>query len=309
MHDVQISEQPMTTEAGKVWRRTYATPVGSVFQDEIRYPGYCQWHGARGWKDIQPWQTQHLIKGPEDYPVVKFIVEHTEYQADYFPIEQAKDWVGDDGIVIDMQPHSPVQMLMIDWVGSEQGRFFIHHARYRELVEDLYQAIARSREPMYEIGAKSPADIIWFFDNVDGVLVNPRLFEKYFIPEYEKMARVCHDHGKLLACHMDGRIGVLKELIGRSPLDIIEAFHPPPLGDLPLGEALALWPDKVIWVGFPGTVYSLGPEATRKYALDLLKEVIPGERVAIAMSTENLVSNNNLLALTSVLERAELPLR
>ena len=210
--------------------------------------------------------------------------------------------------MIDMQPHSPMQMLMIDWVGSEQGRFFIHHARYRELVEDLYRAIARSREPMYEIGARSPADVIWFFDNVDGVLVNPRLFEKYFMAEYEKMARVCHDRGKLLACHMDGRIGVLKELIGRTSIDIIEAFHPPPLGDLPLGEALTLWRDKVIWVGFPGTVYSLGPEATRKYAIDLMKEVIPGERVGIVMSTENLVSNVNLAALTSVLEKIELPL-
>jgi hypothetical protein len=201
-----------------------------------------------------------------------------------------------------------MQMLMIDWVGSEEGRFFIHHARYPDLVEDLYRALSRSREAMYEIGARSPADIIWCGDNIDGVLVNPRLFEKYFMPEYEKMARICHQHGKLLASHMDGRVGVLKDLIARTPLDIIEALHPPPMGDLSIGEALKAWPDKVIWVGFPGNIYSMGPEATRKHALDLLKEVMPGDRVCLEASTENIVSNENLLTLTSVMEKADLPL-
>lgn len=308
LHDVSVSEEEIVSGGATVYRKTFTTPVGSVFYDEQREPGTGQWHGARSWKDVSPWLTQRLIKGPEDYPVVKFIVEHTEYKADYFPIEQAKDWLGDDGIVTDFHPHSPMQTLMIDWVGSEGGRFFIHHAKYPDLVEDLYQAISKSREAVYEISAKSPADVSFCGDNIDGVLVNPRLFQKYFMPEYEKMAAALRPHNKPLAVHMDGRVGVLKDLIAKTPIDIIEALHPPPMGDLPIGEALATWPDKVIWVGFPGSVYALGPEATRKGALELLRDVVPGERLGIAMSTENIVSNENLRVVTSVLENAELPL-
>ncbi len=308
MHGVEVSEQQLMVDGKKVYRRTYSTPVGSIYLDERRDPGSGEWHGLRSWKDVQPWQTERLIKRPEDYEVLKYVVEHTEYVPDYFPIEQAKDWLGEDGLVTDFLPHQPMQMLMIDWIGSEGGRFFIHHAKYPDLVEDLYRAIARSREPMYEIAAKSPADIVWCGDNIDGVLVNPRLFEKYFMPEYEKMAKICHEHGKLLAVHMDGRVGVLKDLITKTPIDIIEALHPPPMGDLPIGEALSLWKDKVIWTGFPGSVYVLGPEATKRHALNLLREVVPGDRLCIEMSTENLVSNENLLMLTSVLENAELPL-
>jgi len=308
IHDVDISEQQVVSKGMTVYRRTYSTPVGSIYLDERREPGSGEWHGLRSWKDVQPWQTERLIKGPEDYEVLKYVVEHTEYVPDYFPIEQAKDWLGEDGLVTDFLPHQPMQMLMIDWIGSEGGRFFIHHAKYPDLVEDLYRAIAKSREPMYEIAAKSPADIVWCGDNIDGVLVNPRLFEKYFMPEYEKMAKICHEHGKLLAVHMDGRVGVLKDLIAKTPIDIIEALHPPPMGDLPIGEALSLWKDKVIWTGFPGSVYVLGPEATKRHALNLLREVVPGDRLCIEMSTENLVSNENLLMLTSVLENAELPL-
>jgi len=308
IHDVDISEQWLKKDGQTVYRRIFATPVGTVYQDEMRAPGTGQWHGMRGWNDITPWQTARLIKEPEDYPVVKYIVEHTEYIADYYPLEQAKNWLEDEGVVMDIQPHQPMQTLMIDWVGSEGGRFFIHHARYPDLVEDLCQAISKSREAMYEIGARSPADIIWCGDNIDGVLVNPKLYEKYFLPEYEKMAKICHEHGKPLASHMDGRVGVLKDLIARTPLDIIEALHPPPMGDLAIGEALEAWPDKVIWVGFPGSVYSMGPEATRKHTLALLRDTVPGERLCIEASTENIVSNENLLMVTAVLENAELPL-
>jgi hypothetical protein len=252
--------------------------------------------------------TSRLIKEPEDYAVVRYMVEHTEYVADSFPIEQAIDWLGEEGVVLCALPHSPMQMLMIDWVGSQGGRFYYHHQDYPDLVEGLYQALCKCREPLYEIAARSPAEIVMCGDNVDGVLVTPKLFETYFMPVYQVQADVLHRAGKLMAVHMDGRLNALKELIARTPIDIVEAFHPPPMGDLSLSEALALWRDKAIWVGFPGSVYALGPQATAQYALELLGETMPCERLVIEMSTENLVSNQNLLALTAVLEGAALPL-
>jgi len=308
MHGVEVTERRVSSSGRAVVQRTYSTPVGSVSLAEVREPGVGQWHGQRSWRDVTPWQIERLIKGPEDYRVAKYMVENTEYIADYFPLEQAMDWLGDDGVVITSLPHSPMQMLMIDWIGSTEGRCFFHLADYPDLVEDLYRALCKSREPLYEIAAKGPAPIVLCGDNLDGFLVSPKLFQKYFMPVYDEQAKVLHGHGKLMGVHMDGRVGVLKNLIAQTAIDIIEALHPPPMGDLSLGEALALWPDKAIWVGFPGAIYVLGPEATRDYALDLLAEVGPGERLVIAMSTENLVSNENLLILASVLEQAELPL-
>jgi hypothetical protein len=308
MHNVECTEKQDASTGTVEVRRTYSTPVGSVYLDEKREPGVGQWHAQRSWKDVQPWAKSRLIKQPEDYEVVKYMVENTEYIPDYFPIEQAKEWLGDDGVVMSWIPKTPMSLLMIEWIGSEEGRFYIHHARYRDKVEELYEAMSKSLEPLYEIAARSPADIIWIPENLEGYLVNPRLFEKYFMPEYEKCARVLHEHGKLLAAHMDGRLGVLKDLIAKTPVDIIEALHPPPVGDMPISEALSLWKEKAIWVGYPGAVYTLGPEAVRKHALELLRSVIPADRLVIVMSSENLVSNDNLLMLASVLENAELPL-
>jgi len=284
----------------------YHTPVGTVTERLKKEPGVGEWKAQRSWRDVTPWAVERRIKKPEDYDVVKFMVEDTVYKADYFPIEQAKGWLGEDGVIIANLPHSPMQMLMIDRVGTPT--FYIHYARYRDKVEELYRVIDKRYEEIYRIAAESPADAVIFGDNLDGVLVNPSLFQRYFMPSYEKCARVVHEKGKLLASHFDGKLGVLKDLVAKCPQDIIEAFHPPPMGDLPIREALDLWRDKVILVGFPGSVYTLGTDAVKKYILDLLRSVIPGDRVGIEASTENLVSDEHLLVLSRILEKATLPL-
>jgi hypothetical protein len=308
MNQVVVTEEKDPRREGGVIRITYHTPKGSVYMDEKREPGTFQWHADRSWKDVTPWALKRLIREPQDYEVMKFIVENTEYVPDYFPIEQVNDWLGEEGVSYATLPKTPMARIMIEWIGSEEGRFYIHHRKYRDKVDELYEAFCQSITPLYEIVAKSPADIIFCGENIEGLLISPPLFEKYFLPEYERMAKIFHAHGKLMAVHMDGRLNVLKELIARTPIDIIEAFHPPPMGDLPLGEALKVWKDKVIWMGFPGAIYELGPEEVKKYTLDLLKEIGTGERLVIAMSTENIVSNENMLALTSIFEKADLPL-
>lgn len=309
VHGVEVVERQATVAGLSVVQRTYVTPVGSVSMAERRDAGVGQWHGQRSWRGETPWQVERLIKGPEDYRVVRYIVEHTEYAADYFPIEQAMDWLDQDGAVLTALPHSPMQTLMIDWIGSEGGRFYYHHADHPDLVEGLYEALVESRRPLYEIAARAPAPVVLCGDNVDGVLVTPALFERYFAPVWAEQARLLHEHGKLMAMHMDGRLKTLKQHIAATQVDIVEAFHPPPMGDLSLGEALDAWPGKAIWIGFPSDAYAMGPRAVQDYARGLLAEAGTGDRLAVAMSTENQVSNENLLALTEVLSAAELPLR
>ena len=308
LHGVTVSEHQVVRDGQTQWQRIYETPVGRLSTTEIREAGTGQWHAQRSWRDVTPWQTERLIKTPDDYAIMRYIVDHTEYVADYFPIEQAMDWLGDDGLVLAALPHSPMQMLMIDWVGSEGGRFYYHHADHRGIVDELYASLCRSRLALHEIAARCPAPIALCGDNVDDFLVSPPLFEEYFLPVYAEQAELLHAHDKLMAVHMDGRLAAIADLIGQTAIDIVEGFHPPPMGDLALDAALDLWPDKSLWVGFPSSVYDMGPEATAAYARQLLAAAGSGERVAVAMSTENLVDNDNLLALTSVLEGACLPL-
>ena len=112
-----------------LFRRIYSTPIECLYEEERSDPTVGQWHGGWSWKSMLPWVTSRLIKGPEDYRVPKYIVEHTEYVADYFPLDQAIEWLGREGVVLDSLPHSPMQMLLINWVGSEEGRTALKRAR------------------------------------------------------------------------------------------------------------------------------------------------------------------------------------
>jgi len=282
------------------------TPLGMLSEKIISGAGTGEDVRQYSWEHVWPWTVERLVKKPEDYEILKFIVEDMKYSPNYFPVKQAKDYVKDEGLVVTFLPYSPLQQMMIWWVGTP--RFYIHYARYRKKVEEVYQALDEKYEELYPIVADSPADWVNLDDNIDGVLVTPTLFERYFIPAYEKAARVLHERGKIMVSHMDGRLGALKNLIAKCPQDGIEAFHPPPMGDLPIHEALTLWKDKFIAVGYPGSVLALGPEAVKKHLLNLLRSVIPGDRIILIASTENLVPDDCLLAMTDIMEKATLPL-
>jgi hypothetical protein len=305
MPNVEVVVRNQQTQSSSS-KTEFITEVGSVNELCKKEPGVGEWKGKRSWRDVTPWIVKRRITTPEEYDVVKFMVEDTVYQPDYFPIIQAKNWIGEDGVIVANLPHSPMQMLMIDWVGVPS--FYIHYAKYRDRVEELYKTLDEKYKEIYKIAAESPADAIMFGDNLDGVLVNPNLFKKYFIPSYEKCAKVIHDRGKILISHFDGRLNVLKDLIAKCPQDVIEAFHPPPMGDLELQEALTLWKDKVILIGFPGSIYSLGTESVINYLFNLLKSVGPGFGLGLEVSTENLVSDKDMLILSDIMDKMSLPL-
>lgn len=306
MPNVEVTERwsPSTGEQNTIVE--YRTALGTLTERVRKEPGVGKWKEQGSWKDVSPWTVERRIRKLEDYDVAKFLAEDTVYEADYFPIEQAKRWLGEDGIVFASLPRSPMQMLMVDWVGIP--KFYLHYTKHRDKIEELYDAISKKYEEIYEIAANCPADAIMFGDNLDAVLVTPRLFKDYFMPSYRACAAIVHSKGKLLASHFDGRLGVLKDLIASCPQDIIDGFHPPPMGDLPLSDALRLWKDKVILVGFPCSIYSGGTEAVREYLLNLLSSIIPGDRVEIIASSENLVSDEHLLAMSAIMEKATLPL-
>ena len=89
IHGVEIHTVQKEVQGETIFRRTYKTPVGSIYDEFKNAPGTGAWKLNRGWRDITPWHVSRLIKQPEDYKVMKYIVENTEYAADYFPVEQA----------------------------------------------------------------------------------------------------------------------------------------------------------------------------------------------------------------------------
>ena len=290
-----------TKTVGNLVSRTFYTPVGSVSM-KVRI-GLREGAGAS-------WIVEYPIKDVSDFEVVEFIAEDTIYLPDYEPFLEAERNLGDDGIVFVWAGRSPLQEMQIELMGYKT--FAIALYKYPKEFERLLKTLEKRADERYKIIAESPAEIVNGTDNINSEIVSPKLYEKYIIPFYEKQAQLLHKKGKILEDHMDGKLKYLKDLISKTDLDVVEAFTPPPMGDLTLMEARAAWKEKIISLNFPESVFLEGLDAVKEYTLKLLSEAAPGDNFMITF-TEDIPAEyrwNGLLTVANVLEaHAHYPIR
>ncbi len=249
------------------------TPVGVISEDATIESGY----GSR-------WIKKYFITSVNDYPVVEYFFRHTRFEPDFEPWRQADIELGEDGFVVGEIMPIPLMTLMVNWMGIEglaDGIFF-----HTEAFESLMDALDRHYDRQILLAAESPAEIIWFGDNVTGTVVSPKWFEKYVAPEYARVMPVLNAAGKIPIAHYDGANRRLAPYLARTSLPVIEAFTPPPIGDFTVGEAKAAWPDKVICINFPPNLFLETFETIYKYTLDLLADGAPGGRFVLGCTED-----------------------
>lgn len=280
-------------------RYTYETPVGSVWETLRTGGGYGS-----------SLRCEFLIKKPEDYKVVEFMMRDTIHTPNYEAILTAEENMGDDGVVVGNLKYSPIQQMLVLLMGPE--RYGIDFYENRGLFDSLYNAITEKDRELYRIAADSPAEFVIYGDNITSQMVGLERFVKYCIPRYNEAADLLHEKGKRLGVHMDGDLKLLKESIAESGLDFIEAFTSAPMTDLSVAEALEAWPGKVLWINYTSCFHVAGPEAIRAHTLELLRQAYPGDRFLISI-TEDVPSEVRKESFATIaqtlLEKGLLPLR
>jgi hypothetical protein len=271
--NVEISqeEQVLNGVSTKVVR--YKTPVGEIWQRSRIEPGYGS-----------SWNVEHFIKDVRDYEVLEFFVRDMEYSPNYDAYRKVEGSLGDTGIVMAWTERVPIQRLWIQYTGIE--RLSVDLNENLPAVERVMEAMIDKARELWDIVAGSPAEFVWCPDNITGEMTGPPLFDKYCIPYYREVVDVMHKSGKRVLCHMDGMMRWLAESVRETDLDVIEAFTPPPDGNLPLAEARKAWQDKVISINFPSSVHIADPGTIRDVTLQLLREATPGNGFVIGV-TEN----------------------
>ena len=74
-------------------------------------------------------------------------------------------------------------------------------------------------------------------------------------------------------------------MIAETGIDVVEAYTPPPVGELSLPEVRAAWGDKtIIWVNIPETIFWFGAEEAKRYTIDLLKSGAPGNALVLSFT-------------------------
>ena len=273
LDQVELSETRRTVNGRTTIQTRYETPVGTLTQEAAAESGY----GTH-------YRQKYLISAPEDYAMAQFIIEHMHCEPDFTGWRQQDELMGDGGIVVGEIIPVPILQLMVDWMGAQglaEGIYL-----YRDRFDSLISAYERVYQRQVQIAADSPAEIIWFPDNVTGSIISPKIFERYCAPVYAQAMPLMRQASKIPVAHYDGDNRSLVPSLAHTDLPVIEAFTPPPMGNLSVAEAKSAWPDKAIWVNFPGNYFLEDSATIEAYTLDLLTAAAPGGRLLIGCTED-----------------------
>ena len=296
MDEVTVSEENTFVLKNNTGRnsilRKFNTPSGEVSTrhefiiNSLPGPGdLLQYFGSNIDQESLSWVTEFPFKSEADYDVLEYIYKNSKFSLNNDEYLRTEKIIGNEGLIFALMGKSPFQILLYELMGAQKCylEHFSNNSKFNRLFEVLYE----KQKEKYLLASESSAKVFWAPENITSILTPPDFFQQYYIPFYNEMADILHKKGKLYAVHMDGTLASIADLIKDTRIDIIEAFTPPPMGDITVVEARKIWGDKVIWINFPGTLLATADfDTIEKYTIDMLKSIAPGNGFLIGC-TEN----------------------
>jgi hypothetical protein len=230
-------------------------------------------------------QREHMIVGPVDYPVVEYIVQHTEIVPTYDAYLAYEAEISDDGLPMVSLGVDPMYSILREYIGYNNAYYHLHD--YPELVEHLLCVLLEQAAVIQQIALDSPAKLFLQGEHFDSRMTPPPLFEKYMVPYFKPFAERLHERDKVLACHADADTSLLLDLIVEAGFDMAECFVTAPMVPLTLAQAReALGTRVIIWGGIP-SVLLCEPFSDRDfedYMLDLFRTIAPGDAFILGVA-------------------------
>jgi hypothetical protein len=230
--------------------------------------------------------VEGLLKGIQDYAPIISMIEDTVFHVDNTVYTDTVRDLGGDGLFTEygcpLTPYGQTRYIFGDTSGMEKWVF--EQADHPKEFARLFRAIVEREERWMQFLAESPAEYIRFGD-IDGSW-GPDVIKRYDLPFIKKWVPYLQSKGKICCVHAHAiNLASFKELVAEMGFDVVEAFTPPPVGNLSIQEARSAWgKDTIIWVNFPETVFYQGPQATKEYTRELLESDPPGNRLVIGFT-------------------------
>ncbi|MFZ5516923.1 MAG: uroporphyrinogen decarboxylase family protein [Candidatus Zhuqueibacterota bacterium] len=243
--------RPLFDFEEKIWQvgnrkyRTIITPVGSLQE--------CWAYIPTSYTEAP---VEHLVKSERDLAALRFVYEHTRWQADYDFCYQRMEQIGDQGILLCYLPKSPFMQLVALEAGIESVTFSAMNAP-DEFAETL-AVMKQSFDQAAQIAVDSPAEALMIPENLSAEMVGPNFFEKFMRAYQQEWIEKIHAAGKSSFIHMDGTLKGLLRQESSTGVSVIEAMTPAPVGDAPIDDwaALANNPGTILWGGIPGSYFT-----------------------------------------------------
>ncbi len=194
------------------------------------------------------WRQEYLIKSVKDYRILKyaFIDTHPVEVAGMF--ENAEDKAGTNGMtfVCPYLRRTAFQSIQIDYAGLE--RFSLDIATGEGELIELIEIMNDILFQEIKLLSRTPVGHIKLWENLSIETMGPKLYRQYLTPVYHKIINILKKNNQKLHVHYDGKLRKVSEDIAQSAIYGIDSLTPAPEGDMTIGEARNLWPDKFFWL-------------------------------------------------------------
>lgn len=245
-------------KAGSQWQRnTWTTPVGSIYEERQFEPVYRS-------ASIK----KHFLQERKDYDIFWYYLKDAHIVADYARYARDQAELGDRGVPLVAVERSPYQHLWILWAGLDNLAF--HMADYPDCMEITFKLLEKREREIFEIVRKSPIEFIDFPDNITAQAIGLARFRKHCVAMYDELAEILGED-KPVFVHMDGNLKPLWPAMNASKFLGLDSFTPAPDNDTRVADAVALWPEKRLFVNFPSSLHLQPYAQVRATAEDILQ--------------------------------------
>ena len=264
LQDVKYTQIYYVEEGLRKIRHSLETPVGTV-------TGVVAMNPVGEVPLLRGAQQEYFVKERSDWRVMNYIFKGilNNLSPNYEAFKREEDELGDTGLCYGFVEKTPFQRAWVELASLE--RTIVDFEEKPEELQEFLEIQRQLHLKQAEIAAESPIKFIDILEHVTNV-ISPRYYREYCLPYYEIYRKALQGTGKLLGAHMDGQFGHLKKEISETPLNVIESFTVPPVGDVSIREAKSLWPDKILFINCPPHVNNGTPEEVRGAYEAILKE-------------------------------------
>ncbi|MDD5082791.1 MAG: uroporphyrinogen decarboxylase family protein [Dehalococcoidales bacterium] len=263
----------------------YRTPLGTASKLDMLSTAEGPW---------VKYEVEKLFKSEKDYPIVKYILEHTIPVDNFGAYQKVRDEVGEAGMVMTGTGlWSAPQRIMREIMGYEP--FFYELADHPTKVEELMEAMKDLERRKLKIAVNCDLEIFNICANWSDDIHTP-VFRKYFIPWFQEVCDFLHSHGKLAMAHIDGEMKRLNQFFQDTHIDVGEAVTPAPQTLLTMKDFRQQLGNKVtIWGGIPSILFEpmYSDRQFDDYVKHLFRDVAPGYRFIVGMG-DNLPFDGSL---------------
>lgn len=230
---------PVTDKDGnRKWAERIITPKGDL-------------HQVFGRNQFTTWYVEHPLKTEKDFELWKEFYP-VPVRADLSPVQEARDRLGDRGIVRShpyyAEQGSPWQCLC-GLFGTEEAIFL--SIDDPESTHDILEAIYQKAAQTHELWCGSPTDMV----ETDGgaasnTVISPALFREFCLPYNQRQNQLFRDLGIKTVCHLCGGLMKMLDLVVEGGADGLETMTPVSMGgDCNLAEASRRVGDKLFFIG------------------------------------------------------------